>query len=134
MFVESSVHNPDERPADVLTATQKVLDRILFIAFAEDRGLLPTESIAHAYRHADPYNPRPIWENFRGLFRAVNDGSPPLHVERYNGGLFAPDELLERLQVPDRVCQGFDKLAAYEYRAPSPAADAAAEAPAKLID
>src|SRR5262249_49076392 len=32
-----------------------------------------------------------------------------------NGGLFAPDELLERLHVPDVVCQGFDKLAAYEY-------------------
>jgi hypothetical protein len=133
-FEQLRVHNPNERPADLLAATQKMLDRILFIAFAEDRGLLPAEAIAHAYRHADPYNPRPIWDNFRGLFRAVNEGSPPLHIERYNGGLFAADEPLERLHVPDVVCQGFDKLAAYEYRAPSPADDAGAESAAKLID
>ena len=30
---------------DVLAATQKLLDRVLFVAFAEDRGLLPVDSI-----------------------------------------------------------------------------------------
>ena len=60
----------------MLAATQKILDRVLFIAFCEDRGLLPPESIAKAYRHADPYNPRPIWDNFRGLFRCVDEGNP----------------------------------------------------------
>jgi hypothetical protein len=49
--------NPDVAPAEVLTATQKALDRVLFIAFCQDRGLLPAGSIAKAYHHADPYNP-----------------------------------------------------------------------------
>ena len=31
-------------------ATQKMLDRILFIAFSEKRGLLPPDSIATAFR------------------------------------------------------------------------------------
>jgi hypothetical protein len=39
--------------------------------------------------HADPYNPRPVWDNFRGLFNAIDQGSPGLKIEQYNGGLFA---------------------------------------------
>ena len=107
---------------------------MLFIAFCEDRGLLPAESIARAYRHADPYNPRPIWDNFRGLFRAVDEGNPRLGVERYNGGLFAADEWLDRLRVPDEVCQALDRLAAYDYRTPAAAEDDAADGPPRLID
>ncbi len=121
-------------PARVLAATQTILDRVLFIAFCEDRGLLPPESIAKAYRHADPYNPRPIWDNFRGLFRAVDEGSPQLKIERYNGGLFAPDETLDKLTVPDDVCQALDKLASYHYGAPTAGDGEAADGAAKLID
>jgi hypothetical protein len=133
-FGELGRHNPNVPPAALLAATQKMLDRVLFIAFCEDRELLPAESVARAYRHADPYNPRPVWDNFRGLFRAVDEGSPLLGIERYNGGLFASDELLERLKVPDEVCRGFDRLAAYDYRAPTAADDQAPEGSAKRID
>jgi type I restriction-modification system DNA methylase subunit len=114
-FHELRRANPDVPPADLLAVTQKILDRVLFIAFSEDRGLLPAKSIASAFRHADPYNPRPIWDNFRGLFRAIDEGNKALEISKYNGGLFATDELLEKLRVPDVVCKGFDKLAAYEY-------------------
>jgi len=133
-FEQLRDHNPDEAPAALLTATQAILDRVLFIAFCEDRGLLPDDSIARAYRHNDPYHPRPIWENFKGLFRAVDEGSQPLGIERYNGGLFARDELIDRLKVPDAVCQGFDRLAAYEYRPPAPADDEGGDEPARLVD
>ncbi|MGH7172739.1 MAG: Eco57I restriction-modification methylase domain-containing protein, partial [Gemmataceae bacterium] len=108
-------HNPDETPIDLLAATQKMLDRVLFIAFCEDRGLLPGDIIARAYEHADPFNPRPIWHNFVGLFRAVDAGNELLNITRYNGGLFAADSYLEKLTVPDAVCEGFKKLAEYEY-------------------
>ncbi len=118
-------------PAGVLAATQKVLDRVLFIAFCQDRGLLPAGSIARAYRHADPYNPRPVWDNFRGLFRTVDEGNALLDIDRYNGGLFGRDELLERLRVPDAVCQGFDRLAAYYYGVPTAAEE---HGKARLID
>ena len=106
MFNLLRLHNPEIPSAELLGATQKILDRVLFIAFCEDRGLLPAESISQAYRHADPYNPRPIWDNFRGLFQAIDQGSPPLKIEQYNGGLFAHDELLDRLKVPDDSVQG----------------------------
>ncbi len=114
-FHELRRQNPDVAPADLIAATQKILDRILFMAFCEDRYLLPSEIIARAYRHSDPFNPRPIWENFKGLFRAVDKGNPALGISRYNGGLFEENELIDRLKIPDVVCLGFDKLAAYEY-------------------
>lgn len=108
-------HNPDRDPAALLTATQKILDRVLFVAFCEDRGLLPRGIVARAYTHADPFRPRPVWDNFVALFRAVDTGSSHLEIERYNGGLFAPDANLDSLVVPDKVCEGFQKLAEYEY-------------------
>ena len=108
-------HNPGREARILLAAAQKILDRVLFISFCEDRELLPQQSIAHAYRHNDPYNPRPIWDNFKGLFKAVNGGNDSLGIFGYNGGLFATDPFIDALLVPDDVCEGFKKLAEYEY-------------------
>lgn len=80
-FHELRRANADVAPADLLVVTQKILDRGLFIAFSEDRGLLPAKSIANAFRHADLYNPRPIWDNFRGLVRAVDQGNKALEAD-----------------------------------------------------
>jgi hypothetical protein len=122
-------------PHEVLACAQKLLDRILFCAFSEDRGLLPPDTVKKAYEHSDAYNPRPVWDNFRGLFRAINDGSPALGIPRYNGGLFADDSLLNSLNVTDEVCGYFHDLAEYDYR---PAHEAATEGDmldgARIID
>lgn len=120
-------HNTDKPAPALLAATQKMLDRVLFIAFCEDRGLLPRDIIARAYEHSDPFNPRPIWDNFVGLFRSINGGNDRLNIAKYNGGLFAADPLLEGLAAPDSICEGFKKLADYGY-GNDPDADA------KLID
>jgi len=133
-FEQLRAANAGVAPGAVLTATQKLLDRVLFCAFSEDRGLLPPETIAAAYRHSDPYNPRPIWENFRGLFRAIDQGNPQLQIPQYNGGLFEADPLLERLAVPDAVCEAFAQLAAYDYRPARQAADDTEAESGKLID
>lgn len=116
VFDRLRTENAAVPPAEILRCTQKLLDRVLFCAFCEDRGLLPPETVRHAFSHRDPYNPRPIWENFRGLFRAVDLGNPALQIPAYNGGLFAPDPGLDALLVPDDVCQLFHDLAEYDYR------------------
>ncbi|MGH7058322.1 MAG: DNA methyltransferase, partial [Acetobacteraceae bacterium] len=131
-FQELARDNPDAPRGDVLGATQKLLDRVLFCAFCEDRGLLPTETIRKAYEHRDPYHPRPIWDNFRGLFDSINLGNAALGIHAYNGGLFAPDALLDRLLVSDAVCSYFRDLGAYDYRPASQAAQSAAGS--SLID
>lgn len=122
-FEELAVANAALDRHELLTATQKILDRLLFCAFCEDRGLLPPLTIQRAYEHNDPYNPRPIWDNFKGLFNGVNLGNPRLAIPKYNGGLFAADSVLDRLIVPDAVCDKLRVLGDYDYR---PAAEAAA--------
>jgi hypothetical protein len=45
-------------PQEILRCVQKLLDRVLFCAFCEDRGLLSAESLKHAFERRDPYNAR----------------------------------------------------------------------------
>lgn len=108
--------NADHSKNELLSATQKLLDRILFCAFCEDRGLLPADTIQRAYEHRDPYHPRPIWDNFRGLFRAIDVGNAQLNIPPYNGGLFAHDAKLDELKITDPVCGYFRELSVYDYR------------------
>jgi hypothetical protein len=112
-------------PPEILRCTQKLLDRVLFCAFCEDRGLLPAETLKHAFEQRNPYNPHPLWLNFRGLFRAIDEGNAGLNIPAYNGGLFALDPALDALQVPDEVCAHFKELGDYDYRPAREVADAA---------
>ena len=107
--------NPMTAPIDIVPISQKLLDRILFIAFAEDNGLLPVQSIKKAIEHIDPYESKPIYQNVKGLFNAVNKGRTELTIPAYNGGLFAPDKSLDKLTVNDELCKGFLKIADYDF-------------------
>lgn len=132
-FEQLCRENPSIAKHELLTATQKLLDRILFVAFCEDRGLLPNETIKHAYEHRDPYHPRPIWETFKGLFRAIDTGNEGLRIPAYNGGLFALDALLDSLSLTDEVCGYFRDLADYDYR-PASTVSEETDTAGKLID
>ncbi len=107
-----STGNPAE---ELIEPVQKLLDRVLFIAFAEDRGLLPSKSLSQAWSHRDPYHPRPVWDNFQALFCAIDKGNPALSIPAYNGGLFAPDPVLDALAVPDDACRMFAELGGYDF-------------------
>ena len=107
--------NPGVAFATLVAHSQKLIDRLLFIAFAESRGLLPQGSIHRAATEVNPYNPLPLWTNFVGLFKAVDVGNPYLKIPPYNGGLFAPDAALDGLTVSDKMVTSFMKLAGYDY-------------------
>ena len=117
--------DPAIAPLDAIAVAQKILDRVLFIAFAEDTGLLPGDTLRHAFEHADPYNPRPVWDNFKGLFRAIDLGRPEKRdgegkviiqpISGYNGGLFRQDDTINALTLPDDVCEGFKTLGEYDF-------------------
>jgi type I restriction-modification system DNA methylase subunit len=86
----------------IYDASLIVLYRLLFILYAEARGLLPVEENL-LYRDSysleavkrDVLKGKPllpgsdtIWSRLRNLFEAINEGSPPLGVTTFNGGLF----------------------------------------------
>lgn len=116
IFEKLCSDNPEASGHSILAATQKLLDRVLFCAFSEDRGLLPDSSLKKAFEHRDPYNPHPVWSNFLGLFRWINLGNEALGIPAYNGGLFAEDPLLDKLRVSDAICAYFKELSTYDYR------------------
>jgi type I restriction-modification system DNA methylase subunit len=109
------VDNSVIAPLEMVSISQKLLDRILFIAFAEDNGLLPAQSIKQAVEYVNLYESEPIYKNIKGLFNAVNKGREPLKISAYNGGLFAPDKSLDKLIVSDELCKGFLKIADYDF-------------------
>ena len=107
--------NPGVTFTDLIRHAQKLIDRLLFIAFAESRSLLPKGSITKAVQHVNPYNPQPPWNNFRALFAAVDKGNPFLDIPPYNGGLFSPDAALDALVVSDKLVARFTALSGYDY-------------------
>jgi hypothetical protein len=100
---------------DRIRLVQTLLDRLLFIAFAEDKGLLPPRSLALAVEHRDPFFPRSPWEQVRKLFEWVDKGAPPSDIPRYNGGLFAADPLIDGLNLPDHIVAQFGLVANYDF-------------------
>lgn len=98
-----------------IATAQTILDRVLFTAFAEDTGLLPRHILEKAFEHSDPFNPRPVWDNFKGLFSSIDKGNKVISVPPYNGGLFAPDPIIDRLTIPDSVCEKFKDIGAYDF-------------------
>lgn len=106
---------PEGDPLEAIRLGQTILDRVLFTAFAEDNGLLPDNTLLRAFEHSDPYNPKPVWQNFCGLFGAIDKGNETLKIPRYNGGLFQPNAVIDALEIPDAICEGFKRLAEYDF-------------------
>ncbi len=107
--------NSNLPPLDVLKLTQKLLDRVLFIAFAEDRELLPGDALRKALAHVDYYRPRPIWDNLVAVFSWVDSGMAERGFPPYNGGLFTTDPQLDALDVDDATCASFGALTRYDF-------------------
>ncbi len=101
----------DEKDVKLLLykKSQKLIDRFLFIFFAEDRGLLPPNSISmiikqwEELKELDEY--KPLYDRYKKYFGYMNTGFKGKRYEiyAYNGGLFAPDEVLDSLKIDDEL-------------------------------
>ena len=97
---------------------QKLLDRIIFIAFCEQRGLLPNKCLEDTYNTIPPFtkvvNPR--WRNFLDLFAAIDKGHDRLELkDGYNGGLFRHDPEVDDLQLSDDWTDFFHGVTHYDF-------------------
>ncbi|MGS4346436.1 Eco57I restriction-modification methylase domain-containing protein [Myroides odoratus] len=109
-------------PLLLFKKTQKLIDRFLFLFFAEDRGLLQPNSVRtivdrwKMLRDLDAYSP--LIDNYRKYFGYLNTGyiSNDLIVFAYNGGLFAPDEVLDQIDIDDELLKKHTlKIAKYDF-------------------
>jgi len=115
-FWFSGPQDIDDRDTILVEKAQKALDRILFVAFCEDKKLLPDKTLQNAHDIQDPYYPRPIWENYKAVFRWVDRGNDDPPIPGYNGGLFQFDPILDdRLSVPDVLCSRMKQLTRFDF-------------------
>lgn len=102
--------------------TQKLLDRLLFIFFAEDCGLLPPNSMVQIIdqweqlKEMDEY--RPFYDRVKKYFGYMNTGfkGKKYEIFAYNGGLFKPDEVLDNIMISDDLlAEHCRKLSEYDF-------------------
>lgn len=104
--------------------TLRILFRLLFQAYAEDRGLLPSgrnegfdanslKTNARRLLASEPVEfgyASTIWFDLVQVWNAIDQGNPQWQIPSYDGGLFSTDpdrspegELITRIQLPDSV-------------------------------
>ena len=111
--------------AEVRSAALIFLYRLLFLLYAEDRGLLPVndaryadyglrrrvrDEVARRMAAGDTFSAAAshYYHHLTELFRQIDRGDESIGLPPYDGGLFAPAAapLLERIRVPDAVTAG----------------------------
>lgn len=104
--------------------SQKLIDRFLFVFFAEDRELLPANSTIQILdkwkADIDFGDERPLYDLFKQYFNFLDQGrkgtSSRAEIYAYNGGLFKPDGILDNLKIDDELLYKHTyKLAKYDF-------------------
>ena len=124
LFENLIKNNPEKDKLLLFNKSQKLLDRFLFILFAEDSGLLPPNSISriietyHKLTELDAY--KPIYEIYKQYFGYMNIGRKGKtdidNIPAYNGGLFYVDYLLDNLKIDDEILiDDLLKLSEYDF-------------------
>ena len=119
LFEHLKGSNPAVDELVLLEKSQKILDRFIFVCFCEDTGLLP-ERIFRKVLDAVKSNGLMVkicaWDQIRGLFRSIDEGNPPHNINRYNGGLFAYDALLDgQLILKEEMIIELAELTNYDF-------------------
>lgn len=89
---------------DAIKYAQLIMNRIMFICFAEDRGLLPHQIFEETIsipikRKIIKRNRSSIWQELNNLFIDINEGHTSRNISEYNGGIFEED--LSFLKIQD---------------------------------
>lgn len=122
LFADIVTHNPDYDQLLLFKKTQKILDRLLFIFFAEDGGLLPPNSMIQIIdqweklSELDAYVP--LYDRVKKYFGYMHTGfkGKKYEIFAYNGGLFKPDEVLDNITISDDVLLEHTKrLSTYDF-------------------
>jgi type I restriction-modification system DNA methylase subunit len=114
--------NPQYDSLTLFRKSQKLLDRFLFLFFAEDRNLLPPNSVRLILNDWRDLQERdveiPLYLRFKKYFGYLNTGfkGKRYDVFAYNGGLFKPDEVLDTILIDDELLfKHTSKLSEYDF-------------------
>jgi hypothetical protein len=115
------LHTVEKKDFDEsIRIAQKLLDRVIFIAFCEDRDLLPPNTLRETVEDTDRYSraKNPAWDSFLKLFTAIDRGvtTDKVEITAFNGGLFADDPAINSLELRERKwTNDFAGFGAYDF-------------------
>lgn len=117
-LIEHLRHDHKKSLDTAIHIAQKILDRIIFVAFCEDRGFLKPDLIKRTAQVPPLFRvTNPLWRRFLDLFYLVDKGYPGSEIEHgYNGGLFAHDPQVDDLQLTDDWTNIFVGIAGYDFK------------------
>lgn len=103
LYENITANNPHLDRSHALRLTQKLCDRIMFILFAEDKGLLRANTIREIREEFQnqKFTDFTLYEIYKYYFDAINKGNTKLDIPHYNGGLFKTDSDLDNLTIDD---------------------------------
>lgn len=92
---------------------QKLLDRLIFVMFAEDMGTRVGFPVNALKEQLESFSADrllrdegdEVWRRLKLIFEIMNEGGPlgETTIHNFNGGLFAPDPAIEALDLPNRL-------------------------------
>ena len=115
-------NNPQYDKLTLFKKSQKFLDRLLFVFFAEDTGLVPPNAISkiveqwETLKELDEY--KTLYSRFVKFFEHLDKGHKykTYELPAYNGGLFAADDILDNIKIADEILkEDALKLSAYDF-------------------
>ena len=122
LFADLTSNNPNEDTLELFQKSQKLLDRLLFIFFSEDSGLLPAnfaKGIINEWEKLKKLKmPTTLYDQIKRYFNFLNKGYKDDYSEifAYNGGLFYQDDLLDRVIISDKLLSThIKKLSDYDF-------------------
>lgn len=124
LFENLVKNNPLHDKLTLFGKSQKLIDRFLFILFAEDKGLLPPNSLTRIIQRFDVLKEedayKPLYDIYKQYFGYMNIGRKGKNViddiPAYNGGLFHADEILDNLKIDDDILiNDLNKLSVYDF-------------------
>ncbi|MCJ7777265.1 MAG: N-6 DNA methylase, partial [Sedimentisphaerales bacterium] len=118
-LIQHLLSEPYNKPLDIaIRIAQKLIDRIVFVAFCEDRDLLPEASLRGAWEDVAPFTrvSNPKWQNYLELFRSIDEGNERRRIPPYDGGLFGKDDEVDGLNLDDDRTFFFKDIGDYDFR------------------
>lgn len=113
IFENMRKNNPQMNEHILIEKVQKLLDRFLFICFCEDKGLLPHNSYDKIVQRGEAIDD--IFESFKMLCNWINIGNMKNGINKFNGGLFKNDDILDSLYVDNEVFEEMKKISEYDF-------------------
>ncbi|WP_421385548.1 Eco57I restriction-modification methylase domain-containing protein (plasmid) [Bacillus salacetis] len=118
LYTHIKENNPNISELVVFEKTQKIIDRFIFVCFCEDTSLLEEKifrKVLEAAKSTFNLSETKVWDQLKGLFHSIDVGNPSLNINKFNGGLFKKDPVLDELIIKDDIFPLFEEITDYDF-------------------